>query len=82
MAYQFDAKRLNLRELENRTSILKVYFEDNGVEKTANITLQEIEMNRIKDVIQRATQTLSEITNVRICQKSLLDGIPKFFPVN
>lgn len=82
MTYQFDAKSLNLRDLENRTSILKVYFEADGIEKTADITLQEIEMNRIKDVIQRNSQRSSEITNVRICQKSLLDGIHKFFLVN
>lgn len=80
MALQFDINRLNLRELTNGTSILKLCFVVDGEERMSNIKLQDIEQNRIEYIIRQNTS--KEVSDVRICQKSLLDGIPKFFPVD
>lgn len=80
MSLQFDINRLNLRELNNGTSILKLCFTEDTKEVELNIKLHDIEQNRINEFIRRNTS--KEVSNVRIKQMSLLDGIPKFHSVN
>lgn len=80
MTLQFDINRLNLRELNNGHSALKLCFILDDEEVEVYFKLHELEQNGIESIIR--WKTSKEVSNVRIKQVSLLDGIPKFFPVN